>query len=465
MSSYQNIYKLIQTKSIFLFLILFTFNTSAEAQKNSNAKGDSKFVRTDFSKKIKNNKVIKLPVPSLNRSQVKALKSRSAGLISQKVYKQLSRGYDLASSKKYKQALKALKDYSKKSHLRKGERAEIFRNIGLIYAQEGNNIQAESYLRKALNTKYLPYHLHLSVLYNLAQLALSQEKYVKTKQILETWFAVNENPVTQGYILLAICYSEQKQVDKALVLVEKAIKLSSSPAESWLKFALLLYIKRENYKKSQSLLEQLVAQFPSRKEYWKQLLGVYLKLDQSKKALITLELASKMGYLKTQTEYLTLASLYINEEIPLKGAQILNQKIKEKLIQPKPEYLKLRAEAYWMARENKKAMTSFKEAILKAKDENIYIIYGNLLIQEERWKQAEDVFRKAKSFYKPELKEKKSYSFARVHLGLGMTLFHQNKYEEALIAFRKAFEFDSDLSSAFYWIQYTETALKEQKNT
>ena len=400
-------------------------------------------------------------IPTHNKSQIKKLKSRSSGLISQKIYKQLSRAYDLSSGKKYKQAAKALMDYSKKPHIRKGERAELFRNIGLMYAQAGNSKQAEVYLRKALNTKALSYQLHLSVLYNIAQLALSEGDYNKTYKILREWFSINENPNAQGYILLAIYYSEKNKVDSALKLVDKAIALSSSPQESWLKFALSLHIRKKNYKKSQSLLEKLVAQFPSQREYWKQLAGVYLRLEQGKKALITLELAHKMGYLKTETEYLTLSGLYVNEGISLEGAEILDQKIKQGVISKKQSHLKLRAEAYWMARENKKAMKFFKEAVQTAKDERIYITYGNLLIQEEAWGKAEKTFRKALSFYSSDLKGERAKDFLRVYLGLGMALFHQGKHKEALPHFKKAFNLNSESSSAFHWIQYTETALKE----
>ena len=400
-------------------------------------------------------------IPASNKAQIKILKSRSSGLISQKIYKQLSRAFDLSSAKKYKQAAKTLMDYSKKSHLRKGEQAELFRNIGLIYAQEGNSKQAEVYLRKALSTNALSYQLHLSVLYNIAQLALSEENYNKTYAILKEWFSINENPSAQGYILLAIYYSEKNKINSALKLVDKAIALSSSPQENWLKFALSLHIRNKNYKKSQSLLEKLVAQFPSQREYWKQLAGVYLRLEQSKKALVTLELAHKMGYLKTETEYLTLSGLYVNEGIALEGAQILDQKIQQKVVSKKQSHLKLRAEAYWMARENKKAMKFFKEAVQTAKDERIYITYGNLLIQEEAWADAEKTFRKALSFYSSDFKASRAKDFLRVYLGLGMALFHQDKHKEALPYFRKAFEIDSESSSAFHWIQYTEMALKE----
>lgn len=402
---------------------------------------------------------LKSVLPFKDNKRLKILKSRSSGLISQRVYKQLSRAYDLSSSKKYKQAIQTLVNYSGKSRLRKGERAELLRNIGLLYAQKGGNKQAENYLKQALNTKSLSYLLHLSVMYNLAQLSVSQENYAKTKKILEEWFSINDNPNPQGYVLLAICYSEAKQLDEALTLVDHAIKISSSPQESWLKFALSLYIRKQNYEKSQSLLERLVAQFPSQKQYWKQLSGVYLRLNQSKKALVTLELAEKMGYLKTKTDYLTLSGLYINEEIPLAGAKILDQKIKQKVIPAESKNLKLRAEAYWIARENKKAMKFFKQAVQLAQDEKIYVTYGNLLIQEEEWDEAESIFKKAESFASSQIKKENKNSFAKVYLGLGMALYHQEKYKKALDAFRRSFELNSDLSSAFHWIQYTETAL------
>ena len=128
--------------------------------------------------------------------------------------------------------------------------------------------------------------------------------------------------------LLRFVFRKTKKYKQALKYVERAIRLSPSPQESWLKFVLSLYLRERNYKKARNILEQLVALYPLQKIYWKQLAGVYLHLKKNKKALITLELADSMGFLDTQNDYVALAGLLINEGIPLKGAQILESKIR-----------------------------------------------------------------------------------------------------------------------------------------
>ena len=52
-----------------------------------------------------------------------------------------------------------------------------------------------------------------------------------------------------------------------------------------------------------------------------------------------------------------------------------------------------------------------------------------------------------------------------IYLGVGIALYNQKKYEEALLYFKKSIEVKDTFLSGYQWIDYTETSLQEQKQS
>ena len=334
------------------------------------------------------------PFP-LNRALIKQLKKQGSLLISDKVGKYILRAEGLAEDKKYNQAIELLKYHYERHSFTETEKAHLAMHIGYIYRQNKNNKQSLFYLQKALNFKALPYHQHLSSLYNVSQIHVEQDKHDQALKLLKFWFSINHNPFPQSYILLAHCYYAKKQLHKALKYVEKTISLIRKPKESWLQFAVSIHLKQNNYKKAQNHLESLVALYPSNPSHWKQLAGVYLYLNKNKYALLTLDMAHNMGHLEKHSEYLNLSSLYMEQGLPYQGAKFLKQKIHQNLIPKKQKYFEMLAEAFWLAREDKSALVYLKEASRTAKKAFFFLKYGQKLLDQEEWMEAEKAFQKA----------------------------------------------------------------------
>ncbi|MDE0092721.1 MAG: hypothetical protein OXN83_05510, partial [Oligoflexia bacterium] len=213
--------------------------------------------------------------------------------------------------------------------------------------------------------------------------------------LLKLWFSINERPNPSAYILLAHCYYAKNNIKLALKYVETTLSLVTKPKESWLQFAVALYLKEKNYKKAQPYLERLVALYPSTASHWKQLAGVYLYLDKPQKAFITLDMAYKMGHLKNKTEYLNLISLYIEQGLPYQGAQLLQKKMIQKIVPSDQKNLELIAGAFYLAREGKQSLAYLKQASKTAQDSKFFLNYGQRLLEQEEWITAEQAFKKA----------------------------------------------------------------------
>lgn len=335
-------------------------------------------------------------IPKPDQKAIQKIKKQYAGLMSEGMYKFIERANSLASGKNYKEAVKVLRGAINSSNVRAGEKPQIMRALGFIYAQKGDFNQSNRWLQKSLKTKKLSYNLHLSTLYTIAQITVAQKEYEKAKQILEELFSISEKPNPQAYVLYAACLLEGKkgEVDEALKYVEQAIALVNKPQEGWLKFATFLHLKKAHWKKAQNLLEILVAQFPDREIYWRLLAKTYIYLDDNKKALITLNLAHSLGYLKTENDYLFFSHLLLSEGIPFKAAKILESSLSQKKIKNTGKNIELMADAFLEARELKSSLNLFSQIINKTDKTDTFIKYSFLLLQEEQWKKAEKILEK-----------------------------------------------------------------------
>ena len=462
------------------------------------------------------------PFP-LNKPLIQKLKKQGGFLMSDRMGEYILRAENLASNKKYDKAIELLEFHYNKAT--KSEKANFAVQLAYLYKQANNNNKALEYFQSALDSNNLDYNQYLSTLYYIAQISIEKENYDKGLELLKLWFSINERPHPSSYILLAHCYYVKNNIPLALKYVEITLSLVTKPKESWLKFAVALYLKEKNYKKAKPYLERLVALYPATASHWKQLAGVYLFLDESQKAFVTLDMAYKMGHLKNKTEYLNLISLYIEQGLPYQGAKLLQKKIKQNIIPKDQKNLELIAGAFYLAREEKQSLAYLKQASKTAEDSKFFLNYGQRLLEQEEWKTAEQAFKKAlqtedmqeiikqienykknlaknrtltpfqqNKNYQKELSIKsldsKNYKdnnqelksnlentetlqkqeqapptnyLEHIYLGIGIALYNQQKYEEALLYFKKSIEVKDTFLSGYQWIDYTETSLSEQK--
>ena len=457
------------------------------------------------------------PFP-LNKALIQKLKKQGGQLLSDRMGEYILRAENLANDKKYDKAIDLLEyHYNKASS---AEKAYFAVQLAYLYRQANNNKKALGYFQKALDSNFLDYNQYLSTLYYIAQTSIEKDDYDKGLELLKQWFSINERPNPSAYILLAHCYYAKNNISLALKYVEKTLSMVTKPKESWLAFAVALYLKEKKYIKAQPYLERLTALYPSTASHWKQLAGVYLYLDQEQKAFVTLDMAYKMGHLTNKAEYLNLISLYIEQGLPYQGAKLLQKKMKQNIVPQDQKSLELIAGAFYLAREGKQSLVYLKQASKTATESKFFLSYGQKLLDQEEWIQAKQAFKKAletkdiketieqienykkslakskaiKPFQKNTHQELKPNSdsektksagkaiksdsektiekqekapvtnyLEHIYLGIGIALYNQKKYESALLYFRKSIEVKDTFLSGYQWIDYAETSLQGQK--
>ena len=80
------------------------------------------------------------------------------------------------------------------------------------------------------------------------------------------------------------------------VVAKKACLLSEMPKEGWLQMAFAGSYQTKQYEKAVKYVNQLVFNFPDKKDYWQQKAGIHQILEDYQLAAVTKELTYKKGF-------------------------------------------------------------------------------------------------------------------------------------------------------------------------
>ena len=383
--------------------------------------------------------------PALKKEKAE-LNARRSALTSQATHRRLSRAHTLMSDN-IDQAIGTLERLLPRVKNRKGEKAQVLQTLGFAYAQKGDYPKAIKSFEDTLALKALPARPTLNTMYTLAQLHLAKDGIDKTIAIMEKWMLFADQKTPGAHVLLATAYAEKKMFQPALTEVNAAMKLKGEMKEAWLQLALALNYEMKKFKPARDILERLVTVAPQKAKYWKQLSGIYINLDDNKRALAAMEMAHKLKHLKTEKEILNLASLYMDQGVPLRAALVMEEGIAAKTIEKTDKNYEITSSAWLLARESKNAIKSLNLAAPLASSGNVFAQLGSLQLEKENWKSAENVLRKA-------IKKGKLRQPGQVRLGLGIALAQQQRFGDAIKQFKLAQKDKKSRRAAGQWISF-----------
>ena len=98
---------------------------------------------------------------------------------------------------------------------------------------------------------------------------------------------------------------------------------------------LALYEQQEDYRKVRDIQKTLLQNWPKAR-YWKSLAGAYTELGEDEKLIYAYDAAHTQGMLEKDTEFVTMAQLYLQAEVPYKAATLMQEKMDAGIV-PKNE--------------------------------------------------------------------------------------------------------------------------------
>ena len=338
------------------------------------------------------------------------------------------------------------------------EEALAYQTLGYLYSSKEQYGQSIKAFEKALALEGLPDSAQLNTQFNVGQLYMLEENYDKGIAILVAWFEKAENPAASAYMLMANAFA-QKASNMKTESAEKAEYRNAwkwakqglanmdpaKPREAWMRLGSQLNLAIEDYQTAGHWLEQLVRGWP-KETYLKQLTAIYGQLEKPRRALVAMEMAQMEGYLEDSKEIERLGQLYLFNEVPYKAAVLLEEKIADGTVTKNRKNWELLANAWTMSREYDRALAPLARAAAASDNGKLYVRLGQLHIDGERWKQAEDAIRKGINLGEID-------KVGEAYLLLGISQFQSDNFRAARTSFERAGKDQKTAKSSRAWIQ------------
>ena len=403
-----------------------------------------------------------------NARRVAKLPSKAAQKYLKTLYPALEED-DLVLAKEILDRMNADKDISET------DKAQMYYYYAYVYFSEDNLRKAKQSYKSFLQIEGADPRLKSNVIFSLAQIAYTEEKYKEAIKQLKEWLTMEANPSSTGFDIIAASHWQLKNKKLALKNAETGLCVAkankSKPRESTYNLLLALYNEEGKTKKMLELYEELVI-FHPKKKYWTQLSGIYGELKQESNQLTALEAAFDQELLDKKNEYTALYQLLMRAEAPYKAAKVMDYGIKKGFVKDDEKNLKMLAQGWHMAQELEIAEPIYEKAAKKSEEGELYVFLGQIYLATDRYDLAKETLKLG-------LKKGKLKDPVTVNILLGQVSYEQQNFVDATKFFRTALDRLTDLkikdkkllekrqdklrAQALTWLTYTEKEAKRVK--
>jgi tetratricopeptide (TPR) repeat protein len=386
-------------------------------------------------------------------------KTKQAQAVSKAVYERITKAQEMVDNKDYQGALKSLNSLYNPDKLTEYEQANVLNYIGFIQYNMDDMAQAIRTYEKMLAIPTLEPQMAKQTTFIVAQLLMVEENYPRALSTLNKWFVMETNPAPEPFILKAQIHYHLGQFREMVPPIENAMQVAKARnkpvKEDWWGLLNFAYFQQENYVKVRDIQKILLQSWP-KKRYWKSLAGAFTELGEDDKLIYAYDAAHTQGMLEKGTEFVTMAQLYLQAEVPYKAATLLAEKIESGVVEKSEKNYRLLSQAWQLSMEDTKAIPALKSAAALAKNgemdarlANSYLNigdYGNCVTS------ARAAIRKG-GLKSPD----------NIQISLGMCLYNQRKYGEARTAFEEAGKVPRSQRTTRQWINVIKQEIERNR--
>ncbi|UQA53190.1 hypothetical protein [Vibrio sp. ED002] len=305
-----------------------------------------------------------------------------ANELSQYTATRVQRAHNLAQEEKLQEAISTLEGLD----LSRGyDQAFVARMLGIFYWQNEQVKSAIKQLEIAVNSGLLEDEQAWQTRKMLADMLLNEQQFSKAlPQYYDLSKSVPESQKAHEiWLRIAQSHYQLSQWNKVLSAMARYEKYGQPDEMAPLSIKLSAELELKKWQPAIGTIKRLIAIEPERVEWWRQLVALYLRVDDDKRALDALALAKLKGVELNQDDLKLLAQLYGKHGIPERAAKVLGE-LNEVNSDSK---LKAQQATYWqMAKEWDKSIASWRVAAKL--DRQYYWNLSQLLVQEGHYKDA-----------------------------------------------------------------------------
>ncbi|ELB2102334.1 tetratricopeptide repeat protein [Vibrio parahaemolyticus] len=302
--------------------------------------------------------------------------------LSQYTASRVQRAHSLAQEEKLKEAISTLESLDL---LRGYDQAFVARMLGIFYWQNEQVKPAIKQLDFAVSSGLLQDEQAWQTRKMLADILLNEQQFAKAlPHYYELSKAVPKNQKAhEVWLRIAQSHYQLSQWNKVLSAMGRYEKFGQPDELGPLSIKLSSELELKKWQPAIVTIKRLIAIEPERVEWWRQLVALHLRVDDSKRALDAMALAKLQGVALSQDDFKLLAQLYAKRGIPERAALIMEQ-LEDLNVDSQ---LKAQQATYWqMAKEWDKSIDSWR--IAAKLDSKYYWNYSQLLVQQGHYQQA-----------------------------------------------------------------------------
>lgn len=386
-------------------------------------------------------------------------KTKQAQAVSKEFYEKIQRAQEQVDEKDYNGALRTVNNLYNPDKLTEYEQAQALNYMGFIHYNMENMSAAISTYQKLLAIPELEPQMAKQTTFTMAQLLTVEERYAEALRTLDNWFVLETNPAPEPFILKAQILYHLGRYQQMIEPIENAMavarKREKPVKEDWYGLLNFAYFQLEDYRKVRDIQKTLLQNWPKAR-YWKSLAGAYTELGEDRKLIYAYDAAFTQGMLTKETEFVTMAQLFLQADVPYKAATLLQTKMDNGEVAKSEKNYRLLSQAWQLSMEDEKAIPALKSAAALADhgelDARLANSYLNVGEYGECVQSANNAIRKG-GLKNPD----------NIQISLGMCLYNLRRYADAKTAFRTAARTPRSQRTSNQWIRVIDAEVERNR--
>lgn len=386
-------------------------------------------------------------------------KTKQAQAVSKEVYERILKAQEMVEAKDYNPALRLLNGLYNPDKLTEYEQANVLNYLGFVHYNMDNMREAIATYKKLLAIPSLEPQMAKQTTFTMAQLLTVEDRYDEALTTINRWFTLEPNPAPEPFILKAQILYNLSRFQAMIEPIENAMQVArnrdTAIKEDWYGLLNYAYFSVENYTKVRDIQMILLQNWP-KKRYWKSLAGAYTELGEDEKLIYAYDAAFTQGMLEKEAEFVTMAQLFMQAEVPYNAAKLLQEKLDAGVLGKTEKNYRLLSQAWMLSQEDEKAIPALKVAASLANhgelDARLANSYLNIGDYDGCVASARNAARKG-GLKSPD----------NIQISLGMCLYNQRKYGESKTAFREAAKVPRSQRTSNQWIRVIDAEVERNR--
>ncbi|MCW8807608.1 MAG: tetratricopeptide repeat protein [Rhodanobacter sp.] len=316
-------------------------------------------------------------------------------LTSAKELKTLNEGLDSANSGDKIKAVQLLQPIVDGSRSKYAQTLAL-QGLATLKYKDHDFKGAIALLQQSLALGVMPNDTYFQLQYELAQFQLADEQYQAALDTIAKWRAEGRKETANSYAVEGNAYYRLGKYTEAIAALTKAKSLTDKPEESWNQLLMASYSESGQADKAAKLAQELLASNPDDPNAMNNAVAVLMQAQKYPEAIQLMEKARADGHLKSESNYVNLAKLYLitgqSKDDPkptaLKAIGVIEEGIAKGIVTGSSNNYMLLGQAAELTDNVSKAMDAYRKAAATATDGEAALREGHLYLTESKYAQA-----------------------------------------------------------------------------